>query len=136
MKNVFETKVYYSDTDSYGVAWHGSYLRWMEMGRVALCKEFGYKMSDLEAQNIVLPVTKIDISYKSSAKFEDEIIVETTVKEFSRLTITFKQVIKNKQTETINSIADVQIVAVSKEGKLYRTLPECLIKFAKETMED
>jgi hypothetical protein len=63
-------------------------------------------------------------------------VVETSVKEFSRLSITFKQVIKNKQTETINSIADVQIVAVNKEGKLYRTLPECLIKFAKETMEE
>ena len=107
----------------------------MEMGRVALCEQFGYKMSVLEALNIVLPVTKIDISYKSSAKFEDEIIVETTVKEYSRFTITFKQVIKNKQTETINSEATVQIVAVDKQGKLYRTLPECLAKFAKETIE-
>ena len=135
MKNLFETKVYYSDTDSYGVVWHGSYIRWMEMGRVALCEQFGYKMSELEALDIVLPVTKIEISYKSSAKFEDEIIVETTVKEYSRLSIIFKQVIKNKQTGNINTTATVQIVAVNKQGKLYKTLPECLVKFAKESME-
>ena len=135
MKNLFKTKVYYSDTDSYGVVWHGSYIRWMEMGRVALCEQYGYKMSDLENLDIVLPVTKINIAYKSSAKFEDEIIVETTVQEYSRLSIIFKQVIKNKQTGVINTEATVQIVAVNKQGKLYRTLPECLEKFAKETME-
>ena len=85
MKNLFETKVYYSDTDSYGVVWHGSYLRWLEMGRVALCEDFGYKMSELDKQNIVLPVTEININYKSSAKFEDEIIVETTVKNSAKI---------------------------------------------------
>ncbi len=29
-----EYKVQYADTDAYGVVWHGTYLRWMEAGRV------------------------------------------------------------------------------------------------------
>ena len=33
-KSSLEFKVQYSDTDSYKVAWHGRYLRWMEAGRV------------------------------------------------------------------------------------------------------
>ena len=33
-KHIFEQRVFYADTDSYGIVWHGSYLRWMEMGRV------------------------------------------------------------------------------------------------------
>ena len=33
MKNIFETIIYYADTDAYGVVWHGAYLRWMEKGR-------------------------------------------------------------------------------------------------------
>ena len=39
MKHTFEQKVYYSDTDAYGVVWHGSYLRWLEMGRVEYCED-------------------------------------------------------------------------------------------------
>ena len=41
MKHIFETKVYYADTDAYGVVWHGTYLRWMEKGRVDLCDMLG-----------------------------------------------------------------------------------------------
>ena len=56
MKHTFEQKVYYSDTDSYGVVWHGSYLRWLEMGRVELCNEMGLNINELHAQDIALPV--------------------------------------------------------------------------------
>ena len=34
MKFLYENKVYYSDTDAYGIVWHGSYLRWMEAARI------------------------------------------------------------------------------------------------------
>ena len=30
MKHYLEQTVYYGDTDSYGVAWHDSYINWME----------------------------------------------------------------------------------------------------------
>ena len=65
MKHAFATKVYYSDTDAYGVVWHGSYLRWLEMGRVMLCEQAGYKLSQLEKEDIVLPVAEINLKYKT-----------------------------------------------------------------------
>ena len=58
MKNIFEQRVFYSDTDSYGVVWHGSYLRWLEMGRVYWTEMKGLSLIDLvENQDIALPVT-------------------------------------------------------------------------------
>ena len=47
MKNIFEQRVFYSDTDSYGVVWHGSYLRWLEMGRVYWTEMKGLSLIDL-----------------------------------------------------------------------------------------
>ena len=80
MKHAFSTKVFYSDTDAYGVVWHGSYLRWLEMGRVMLCEEKGgAKLSELENNDIVLPVTELNVKYKNSAKLEDEITIETEI---------------------------------------------------------
>ena len=136
MKHVFEQKVYFSDTDNYGVVWHGSYLRWMEMGRVDYCAKNGYTLKQLENMDILLPVSSINIKYKSSAKLEDIVIIETEISEFSGLTATFKQTIKSKETNNVFITAEVVIVAVHKDAKLYRRIPEPLYSiFEKEIKE-
>ncbi|MBR5304715.1 MAG: acyl-CoA thioesterase [Candidatus Gastranaerophilales bacterium] len=128
MKHAFTTKVYYSDTDAYGVVWHGSYLRWLEMGRVMLCEDAGYKLSQLEENDIVLPVAEINIKYKNSAKLEDAIVIETEVVDQGRFYITFQQTIKNEKLNKTYIEALVKVVAIHKDGKLYRSLPEQVIK--------
>ncbi len=128
MKHAFNTKVFYSDTDAYGVVWHGSYLRWLEMGRVMLCEQAGYKLSQLEQEDIVLPVAEINIKYKNSAKLEDEIIIETQVIDKGRFYVTFQQIIKDEKLEKVYIEATVKVVAVNKSGKLYRSLPEQVLK--------
>ncbi len=134
MKHIFETKVYFSDTDNYGVVWHGTYLRWMEMGRVEFCKDMtGLTLKDLEAKDILLPVSNINIKYKSSAKLEDIVVVETEVSDYTGLTATFKQTIKSKETGKVYTVASVVIVAVHADAKLYRQMPEPLAStFEKE----
>jgi len=126
MKHIFEQKVYFSDTDNYGVVWHGSYLRWMEMGRVDFCQKLGYTLKQLENMDILLPVSSINIKYKASAKLEDIVVVETEVSEFRGLTATFKQTIKSKETGKVFITAEVVIVAVHQDAKLYRRIPEPL----------
>ena len=136
MKHTFEQKVYFSDTDNYGVVWHGAYLRWMEMGRVDFCSSLGYTLKELEGMDILLPVSSINIKYKASAKLEDIVVVETEVSEFRGLTATFKQVIKSKETDKVFITADVVIVAVHQDGSLYRKIPEPLYSlFEKEIGE-
>lgn len=135
MKHTFEQKVYYSDTDSYGVVWHGSYLRWLEMGRVELCNEMGLNINDLHAQNIALPVVSLNVKYKSSAKLEDVMIIETEISEFKGFTVTFKQSIKSKVTGKTFIEADFVVVAISNDGKLYRRMPKVLTDKFNEVME-
>lgn len=128
MKHAFNTKVFYSDTDAYGVVWHGSYLRWLEMGRVLLCEQAGYKLSDLEKADIVLPVVEIDIKYKYSAKLDDDLKIETEVVDYGKFYITFLQTIKEEKTGKVCIEATVRVVAINKSGKLYRSLPEQILK--------
>ena len=128
MKHAFTTKVYYSDTDAYGVVWHGSYLRWLEMGRVMLCEDAGYKLSQLEHEDVVLPVAELNIKYKNSAKLEDAIAIETEVVDQGRFYITFQQTIKNEKLNKTYIEALVKVVAIHKDGKLYRSLPEQVLK--------
>ena len=126
MKNIIEQKVYYADTDAYRVVWHGAYLRWMEMGRVNLCEQYGLDLITLEEQDILMPVTNMNVRYKSSAKLNDTVIVETWISKVSPLTVTFAQKIYSKETEKIFIQAEFEVVATQKSGKLYRRLPEIL----------
>lgn len=135
MKHTFEQKVYYSDTDSYGVVWHGSYLRWLEMGRVELCNEMGLNINELHAQDIALPVVSLNVKYKSSARLEDVMIIETEIAEFKGFTVTFKQSIKSKETGRTFIEADFVVVAISNDGKLYRRMPKVLTDKFNEVME-
>lgn len=134
MKHIFEQKVFYSDTDAYGVVWHGSYLRWLEMGRVGLCELMGHSLIELENQNIVLPVVNLNIKYKQSAKLEDVMLVETEITSFRGFTVTFTQTIKSKETGKTYIEAEVTVVAIDKNGKLYRKMPEVLAKTFEEVL--
>lgn len=135
MKHIFEQKVFYSDTDAYGVVWHGSYLRWLEMGRVGLCEMMGHNINDLVKQDIVLPVVNLNVNYKSSAKLEDEMIIETEISAFRGFSVTFKQCIKSKLTGKVFIEAEVVVVAISNDGKLYRRMPEVLANSFKEVLK-
>lgn len=136
MKHRFEQKVYYSDTDAYGVVWHGSYLRWLEMGRVELCEILGYNLIELQAQNITLPVVNLNVRYKSSAKLNDEMIIETSIKTFNSLSVVFEQKILNKDTGKIFVEALVDVVAIDNNGKLYRKMPQILIDAFKKAQTE
>ena len=126
MKHTFEQKVFCSDTDAYGVVWHGSYLRLLEMGRVCFCELLGLNLIDLQKQDIVLPVVNLNVKYKASAKLEDWMIIETEIVESKGFTVTFRQSIKSKETGKAFIEADVVIVAINNDGKLYRRMPEVL----------
>ena len=133
--HILKNKVYYSDTDAYGVVWHGSYLRWLEAGRVEWCEMLGYNLIDLENQDIVLPVTNLNVRYKASAKLNDNIIIETKISKFNGLSVTFTQTIKSADTLKTFIEAEVDVVAVSKTGKLYRRMPEVLANIFKKELE-
>lgn len=135
MNHELEKKVYYSDTDAYGVVWHGSYLRWLEMGRIEFCELMGYDLVELQAQDIVLPVVNLNVRYKSSAKLNDKLIIETFIKNFTPLTVTFEQRIKDKNTNKVFVEAIVDVVAINNSGKLYRKMPSVLTEMFEKALE-
>lgn len=135
MKHIFEQKVFYSDTDAYGVVWHGSYLRWLEMGRVGVCEMLGHNLIDLKEKDIVLPVVNLNVKYKMSAKLNDVVVTETEISEFNGFTVKFKQIIRSKETGKVYIDAEVSVVAIDNNGKLYRKMPEVLAKSFDEVLK-
>lgn len=84
-------RVRYAETDQMGIVYHSNYLIWMELGRVEYCRAVGVRYRDMEEQDgILLAVAKAECRYVYPARYDEEVIVETTVsKSHSRL-VTFR----------------------------------------------
>lgn len=132
MEYTQEIRVLYSDTDSYGVVWHGAYTKWFEAARVGLVEQLGLELEDLEAKNILFPVVEMNIRYKSSAKMNERILIKTQIAELKPLSVTFEHKVYEQKTNTLRVIAHTTIVVIDgATGKMYRKMPEDMYeKFA------
>jgi len=73
-------RVRYAETDQSGVVYHSNYLVWLEVGRVELCRDYGFNYRDMETEaDAFLPVIEAHVKYRVPAKYDDEIIVRTRV---------------------------------------------------------
>jgi acyl-CoA thioester hydrolase len=73
-------RVRYAETDQMGVVYYANYLVWMEVGRVEYCKALGFSYEQMEREDgIFLAVAEARCRYLYPARFDQEVIVETTV---------------------------------------------------------
>lgn len=119
-----EVRILYSDTDAYGVVWHGAYTKWFEAGRVELSEMLGLPLEELEKQGVTFPVVEMNVRYKSSAWFNERIIIETGIECLKNTSVTFFHKVTEKESGKVRTLATSTIVAIDKNGKLYRKLPD------------
>jgi acyl-CoA thioester hydrolase len=73
-----EVRVRYAETDQMGIVYYANYLVWFELGRVELLRSLGLAYSRLETDHgCILPVIEASCRYKSPARYDDEILIET-----------------------------------------------------------
>ncbi len=81
-KVVGETRVRvrYAETDQMGVVYYANYLVWFEVGRAELMRQRGldYKQMEIE-EDCLMAVVEATVRYKAPARYDEELIVETTV---------------------------------------------------------
>ena len=71
-------RVRYAETDQMGVVYHANHFIWFEIGRVDLMRQLGFNYRDLERDHgCFIPVVDARCRYKAPARYDDEIIVRT-----------------------------------------------------------
>ncbi|MEI7474640.1 MAG: thioesterase family protein [bacterium] len=119
-------KIYYHDTDSYQIAYHGTYVRWFEAGRIELCALLGIDIHQLQDMDILLPVVDLNCRYRTAAKLFDELKITTTIEKLTTFSITFSHDIENITTGAHTAKGTTTIVVTDKNGKLARKMPVSL----------
>ncbi len=85
----FVVRVRYADTDQMGFVYYGNYLRWFEIGRTEMLRQHGMSYREVEAAGIRLPVLEARCRYRKPARYDDEVVIETTLAELGRASMRF-----------------------------------------------
>jgi len=106
--------VRYAETDQMGVVYHANYFVWFEVGRVAWCRARGFQYRDLEARdNRMMLVAEANCRYRAPARFDDEILIRTTIGSSNDKVVRFRYEIRNQSSgqllatgETVHVVTD------------------------------
>ncbi len=80
MVNQLEIAIRFYEVDAMGIVWHGHYLKYFELGREALAQQHGFNYMTVQKQGYFTPVIKSVCEHKSSLKYGDVALIETTFK--------------------------------------------------------
>lgn len=72
-------RVRYAETDRMGLLHHANYLVYFEQGRTELLRSQGLAYRDLEDQGFLLVLTRVQVRYRSPARYDDLLTLRTTV---------------------------------------------------------
>ena len=83
-------RVRYDEIDGMGVVHHPNFLIYFEMARTEFMRESGVSYAELERRGFLLVVTAATARYKANVRYDDEIVVRTSIAGMGRATITFR----------------------------------------------
>lgn len=88
-------RIYYHDTDCGGVVYYANYLKYCEEARTEYLRKKGLDLKNLsEEKGILFVVRKVDIDYKSPARYNDILDIYTDIIKIRNVSLDFFQEIK------------------------------------------
>lgn len=131
-------RVRYDECDPMGFVHHSNYLKYLEIGRTELLRAAGGCYRDMEAAGHLAVVLRVDCRYRKPAKYDDLLVVETTVAKLTAAKITHEYVIRRNIVSTdgtasvggsdVIADADVTLAIVDREGKP-QLIPQSIFDF-------
>jgi acyl-CoA thioester hydrolase len=93
MRRTARVRVLFADTDQMGVVYHASYLRYLELARVELCRGVGLAIPTFEPRGLGLPLVELAVRYRAPAKYDDLMSIHCTVSLLTRMRLHFDYVV-------------------------------------------
>ena len=121
-----QIKVRYCETDQMGLVHHGSYINYFEEARISWISNLGFSYSKMEKSGIILPVSKLNVSYLRPAYFDDDLLVSVEIAELPTSRLIFNYSIK-KEEEVIVTGTTV-LAFLNKETKKPVKCPDYMLE--------
>jgi acyl-CoA thioester hydrolase len=111
-------RVRYAETDQMGVVYHANFLVWFEIGRTDFCRQRGFAYKEMEeTDGLYIMVAEVRCRYKAPARYDDEILVRTCLKEFRRRVLVFRYEVLRPLTDELLAEGETVHVITDREGR-------------------
>ena len=130
--NESRVRVRYAETDQMGVVYHANHFIWFEVGRVELLRQLGFSYRDMEQHdNCFIAVVDARGRYKVPARYDDEIVVRTWLKNIRESVIHFGYELVRADDGTV--LAEGETTHIVADAQMRKTvLPEKYMKAFRE----
>lgn len=126
-ENTTNLRVRYGETDQMGVVYYGNYAQFLEQGRTEWLRELGFSYKWMEENNVLLPVTNLNIDFKLPAHYDDVISITTKLKKIPTFKIEFDYQIHNQNGDLLVSASTTLVFINATTNKLMRA-PDYLLE--------
>ncbi|MBT8369922.1 MAG: acyl-CoA thioesterase [Deltaproteobacteria bacterium] len=128
-------RVIYGDTDNMGQAYYGNYFRWFEIGRSEMFRSLGLAYKAVEENGIFLPVSEAHCKYTTPAKYDDILVIETSLDNKIKAGLKFEYKIYDGDGQTLLAQGYTIHPCVNGEGKVVRP-PRFIKDIIKKTINE
>jgi acyl-CoA thioester hydrolase len=118
-----QIRIYYEDTDCGGVVYYANYLRFFERARTEFLRERGIDVAAYASQGILFVVVHVDVSYRSPARYNDLLEIETRIVGHSRTTFTLSHIIRRPDADQVIVEGETTLACIGEHGRP-RRFPE------------
>jgi acyl-CoA thioester hydrolase len=108
-------RVYYEDVDLAGIVYYANYLKFIERARSEMVRAAGIDQAAMRAEDIVFAVRRVEADYLAPARYDDELVVETTLTEVTGARFVMAQ--KVMRGEIVLFDAVVTIITMTTAGR-------------------
>ncbi len=127
-------RVRYAETDQMGVVYHANYFIWFEVGRVELLRQLGFAYRDMEQNDdCFIAVVDARCRYKAPARYDEEIIVRTHLKNVRESLVHFGYELVRVSDSVLLAEGETTHLVTDAEMKV-KAIPEKYMKVFREAM--
>jgi acyl-CoA thioester hydrolase len=94
-------RIRYADTDQMKMAYHAKYFEYFEQGRSDLLRELGMSYPEVEALGFYLPVSEAHAKYHKPARYDDLIIVRTSLVDMPQVRVRIEYEVRHGETNDL-----------------------------------
>jgi acyl-CoA thioester hydrolase len=123
-------RVRYAETDAMGIVYHTNYIVWFEVGRGEFFRHRGGNYREFEEQGLFLPLTEVDARFIAPARYDDLVVVRTSVAELRSRSVTMYYEVVMKETGQVLVTGHTKHFCVDRAGRTKRFPPDLLDAFS------
>jgi acyl-CoA thioester hydrolase len=119
-------EVPFHDVDAMGVAWHGHYVKYLEIARTAMMRKAGLDFQQMQDWGVLWPVVVCNMKFILPLRYGQQVRVRAQLLEYqARLRITY--LLTDEATgQRVHKAETIQLAVTSGTGELLFECPPML----------